>query len=108
MQVITGHVKTVIAAAKRNPNGPGSFDPSHLDFRKTIGITGAWINRTGAPDKLAPYVEGKPVILNNKQTTVQLPSGKAPSWGAITGDYLPATTQFASKAEGGNGEDPNA
>jgi len=105
VQTVTGHVKTVIAAAKRNPNGPGSFDPSHPDFRKTIGATGAWINRTGPPTKILGYVEGKPVTLNSGQSTAQLPTGQAPSLGGITKDYLPGTKQFQPKAKGGNGEE---
>jgi hypothetical protein len=105
VKVVTSRLKKVIEAAKRNPNGAGSFDPNHPDFRKTIGAASAWINRTGDPKKLAPYVEGKPVTLNNGQSTVKLPSGKAPSLGGITKEYLPATKQFQPKDKGGNGEE---
>jgi len=104
VQVVAGHVKQVIDAAKRNPNGAGSYDPSHPDFRKTTGATGAWINRSGPPTKILGYVEGKPAALNNGQSTVQLPPGQAPSLGGLTKDYLPATMQFQPKDKGGNGE----
>ena len=102
--VVMGYVKQAIEAAKLNPNGPGSFDPSHRDFKKTIGLIASMANRFGPPSKILAFVRGDEVSLNNGHSRVKIPNGEAPSYEGLTGTYFPATLQFAPTELGGRGE----
>ncbi|EPR35394.1 hypothetical protein dsat_2095 [Alkalidesulfovibrio alkalitolerans DSM 16529] len=97
-KVVIGFADTIMEAAKRNPNGPGVFDPDHPDFAQAIAMAAQWGNRSGGVATLAAWAEGKEVKLS---TTTDKPetciSDGPPSLGGMD-DYFSKTKYFRDDA----------
>ncbi|EPR37651.1 hypothetical protein dsx2_0583 [Desulfovibrio sp. X2] len=99
-KVLDGYRRQIEEAARRNPAGPGVFDPSSPDYPQAMAMAVQWGNRTNGVDTIAKWAAGETVDLaTSTDRPEKATSDGAPSLQGL-GDYFAKTMYFRDKASG--------
>lgn len=91
---LDGYRRQIEEAAKRNPAGPGAFDPGHPDYPQAMAMAVQWGNRTGGVDKISTWAAGETVDLcTDTAKPEKAKSTGAPGMDGLT-DYFSKTKYF--------------